>query len=77
MVLPLKHINDEFKEIVTHVFKSGLPVSSRKLVYCKLICETLKLNYIGLEGCLGIDNAFDLVYNEIRESEFEDENVGC
>lgn len=73
----IKHLKTDFTVVIDNIFKSGLPYSSRKLVYNKMISECDKLDFKGVEKLLGVDIAFDDVYNNIHKEVEEDELTGC
>ena len=67
-----------YVDVVSAIYKSGLPTSSRRLVYCKFIKEANNINSI--ECCRGIDVEFDkmieLCYGESKMGEI-DNDTGC
>ena len=75
-----RDFNTDFTVVVDNILKSGLPYSSRKLIYCKMILESMKYGYCEIEKLKGIDIAFDDVYNKLTNEENisdEDEITGC
>lgn len=75
-----KEFNTDFEVVVNNILKSGLPYSSRKLIYCKMILESMKYGYYKVGELKGIDIAFDDVYNKLTNEENiseEDEITGC
>jgi hypothetical protein len=74
-----REFNTDFEVVVNNIKKSGLPYSSRKLIYCKMIVESMRYGYCEIDKLLGIDIAFDDVYNRLTEDELskEDEITGC
>ncbi len=74
-----KEFNTDFKVVVNNILKSGLPYSSRKLIYCKMIVESMRYGYCKLDELLGLDIAYDDVYNCIIEKSIQDEDAitGC
>lgn len=72
-----KELKTDFNIVIDNIFKSGLPYSSRKLIYCKMVMESIKSGYCDLEKLKGIDIAFDEVYNRLMGENTEDDSVGC
>ena len=73
-----KELKTDFNIVINNIFKSGLPYSSRKLIYCKMVMESIKCGYCDLEKLKGVDIAYDDVYNRMISENFnDDENVGC
>lgn len=55
---------ENYKCLILKIYKSGLPDSSRELVYQTLLEETKKYGITDLWDTLGIDTAFDRVFHK-------------
>ena len=67
-----------FIDVVSAIHRSGLPASSRRLIYCKFIKEVNNIN--NLDCCRGIDVEFDNIFQLCYGNEKfiqQDNDIGC
>lgn len=65
-------------EAIERIRFSGLPFNSRQIIYSKLINEFWFFDKEDMDANIGIDDAFDSVYKNIKHNLFEDESyIGC
>lgn len=68
----------EIGEVIERVKLSGLPFNSRQLIYSRLINELWFLDFKELTSSVGIDDAFDSVYKNLKCDPYDDESfIGC
>ena len=68
----------EIGEVIRRIRFSSLSFSSRQLIYSRLINEVWSFNFHDLKSHVGIDDAFDIVYNKFQDIIQEDEDCsGC
>lgn len=60
-------------EIISVVYESGIDLEKRKIIYARLIEVFAEQDCDTMDECLGIDKAFDLMYNEAYETEEEED----
>ena len=68
----------EIDEVIRRIKFSSLSFSSRQLIYSRLINEVWSFNFHDLKSHVGIDDAFDIVYNKFQDIIQDDEDCsGC
>lgn len=69
----------EIDEVINRIKHSSLSFSSRQLIYSRLINEVWHHNFYELKYNLGMDDAFDSVYNNFSdiENDNDETNIGC
>ena len=67
----------EIGEVINRVRYSGLPFNSRQLIYSRLINEIWSFNSHELKYNVGIDDAFDSVYLNSNDINYDEDYSGC
>ena len=67
----------EISEVINRVRYSGLSFSSRQLIYSRLINEIWSFNSHELKYNVGIDDAFDSVYLNSNDINYDEDYSGC